>query len=302
MRMLPLSSSRIRQFARRIAPLYWFVGVVRYVIFRARLRAEKKRYARGHFAHLPPPFLRHRVHGALDPESYTNAGKVLATRIVESLREHGMHGGSIDVLDFACGPGRIAAEVKRLERSWQIYGCDIDDAAIAWATANLAGIADFSVNAGTPPTRFKDDQFDAIYSISLFTHLDEPSQNLWLAELSRIAKPGGLAVLTVHGARTWGSCTGAERERIAADGFLFRVDRTGSLKLDGLPDGYQTTFHSRAYVEGVWTRWLEILSYQEGGLEGHQDLIVLRKLGRVRDAGDTALPPTSRGAGPWESA
>lgn len=269
--------SSIRQFARRIPTLFWLVGVIRYWTFRARLGAENKRYAQHHFAHLPPPLLRHRVHGALDPESYINAGRVLGARIVETFREHGIGHDPVRVLDFACGPGRIAAEVKKLEPAWRIFGSDIDPSAISWAAANLQDVAEFSVNSATPPTSFATDFFDVVYSVSLFTHLDEPAQLLWLAELSRITKPGGLAVLTAHGARTLGSCSNSERARIARDGFAFRVDRTGRLKLDGLPDSYQTAFHARTYIERVWTRWFDIISYREGGLGDHQDLIVLRK-------------------------
>lgn len=267
----------LRRYARRIPLLFWVAGVVRYGVFRMRLRAENKRYALGQHSNLPPPVLRHRVHGALDPQSYENAGRVLALRIVETFREYGFGSSPAKVLDFACGPGRIAAEVKKLEPTWQLLASDVDQSAIAWALANLKGVAEFSVNESRPPTRFPSDLFDAMYSVSLFTHLDEASQFLWLAELSRTIKPGGLAIATVHGANTLDSCGPDERNRIAREGFAFRVGRTGWLKLDGLPNSYQTTFHSRAYIERAWTRWFEIVSYREGGLEGHQDLIVLRK-------------------------
>jgi SAM-dependent methyltransferase len=272
-----LHFSTLRLYARRIPPLFWLAGVVRYLVFRFRLSAENERYSAEQLPYLPPPILRHRVHGALDPESYVNAGRVLGARIVEALHDHAASGGNLHVLDFACGPGRIAAEVKKLEPNWQIKGSDIDQVAVAWARSHLHHVAEFSVNEASPPTAFPRDFFDAIYSVSLFTHLDEPAQLAWLAELHRVTKPGGWAVFTTHGATSLKSCTPDERARIARDGFAFRIDRTGWLKLDGLPDFYQTTFHSRAYVEHVWTRWFDIASYSEGGLEGHQDLIVLRR-------------------------
>ena len=73
------------------------------------------------------------------------------------------------------------------------------------------------------------------------------------------------------------SCTRRERIELAERGFAYRVDRRGQLKLDGLPDSYQTTFHSRAYVEANWQRDFELLEYTEGGLAGHQDLVVLAR-------------------------
>ncbi|HUP98725.1 MAG TPA: class I SAM-dependent methyltransferase [Usitatibacter sp.] len=266
----------VRDVVRRIPPLYWLAGVTRYGAFCMQLRAEDRRHASGHFSHLPPPRLRHRVHGALDPESYANAGRIVGARIAETLLEHGI-ATNARVLDFACGPGRIAAAVKALQPSWGLNGSDLDQHAIAWATDYLGAVADFFVNRALPPSPFPAASFDAIYSVSLFTHLDEPTQLAWLEELERIAKPGGLVLVTTHGVATLGSCSDHERARFERDGFVFRVGRTGWLKLDGLPDTYQTAFHSRAYVERVWRRFFDVVDYREGGIAGHQDLVVLRK-------------------------
>ena len=60
-------------------------------------------------------------------------------------------------------------------------------------------------------------------------------------------------------------------------GFAYRIDRTGRFKLDGLYDSYQTTFHTREYVERSWSRGFEVAEYTEAGLIGHQDLVILRR-------------------------
>jgi hypothetical protein len=58
------------------------------------------------------------------------------------------------------------------------------------------------------------------------------------------------------------------------------VGHKGRFKLDGLPQRYQTSFHTREYVGRVWGHWFDILEHAEGGLHGHQDVVVLRPRGR----------------------
>lgn len=269
--------SQVRAYARKVPPLYWAVGAARYLTFKVRLGAENRRFAARHDATLPPPLLRFRVHGALDEESYVTSGRVLAQCIAQALRSQGFVFSGARVLDFACGPGRIAAELKRLEPAVDLYGCDSDGDAIAWARGHLAHIGHFRENAMVPPTTFAAGSFDGIYAISVFTHLDETAQDQWLAELRRIVRPGGIVLATVHGASATTSCTEAELKQLEERGILYRVDRTGPLKLDGLPDAYQTTFHTQGYVYGDWSRWFEIVDYVAGGLAGHQDLVVMQR-------------------------
>jgi SAM-dependent methyltransferase len=253
------------------------VGAARYLAFKLRLGAENRRFAATRDGTLPPPLLRFRVHGALDEESYVNAAHVLSQRIAEAFRGQGLALDGARVLDFACGPGRIATELKKLEPAIDLYGCDSDPEAIAWAAPRLERVGRFRRNDITPPTTYAAGFFDGIYAISVFTHLDETAQDEWLAELRRIVRPGGIVLATVHGTSATASCTEAELEQLEDRGFLYRVDRKGALKLDGLPDDYQTTFHTKGYVYGEWLRWFEVVDYVEGGLAGHQDVVVLRR-------------------------
>jgi len=107
--------------------------------------------------------------------------------------------------------------------------------------------------------------------VSVFTHLDEARQFDWLAELKRISKPGAVAILTVHGSAYSENVSMPER------GFLYKVSRRGPLRLRGLPDDYQTSYHARRYIEREWARFFKIEHYAERGMNAHQDAIVLRK-------------------------
>lgn len=268
---------KLREIAKKIAPLYWLAGYVRHLRFTRSLRTANLAYACQVSPPIPPPMLRYRVHGALDESSYIDVGKSIASCLVHCLDSHAIDANDSTILDFACGPGRVAVEFKRLNPSCRLAGSDIDKEAIAWARVHLIESADFTTNEPVPPTRHANGNFDIIYSISLFTHLDEPLQKLWLAELARILKPGGTLLTTIHGNFARASCTQDELKELDRNGIAFRVDRKGRFKLDGLPDFYQTTFHTRAYVAKVWSEFFEVVDHLEGGLGQHQDLVVLRR-------------------------
>jgi len=207
---------------------------------------------------------------------YLHAGLVIATCIDEGWRRH-RQGPPSEVLDFGCGPGRVAIQFKQLDRGCKLSGTDIDPEAVSWAREHLSEIGVFETNALVPPLRYAKDFLDLVYTVSVFTHLDEESQFQWLEELARVLRSGGLLIATVHGATARASCTLSEIAALEAKGFVYRVDRTGRLKLDGLPDSYQTTFHSKAYVERTWQHHFELLEYLEGGLAGDQDVVILSR-------------------------
>jgi hypothetical protein len=55
----------------------------------------------------------------------------------------------------------------------------------------------------------------------------------------------------------------SEQEKLHARGILFLTGMTGRLKLDGLPDFYQETFHTREYIYREWAKYFEVLHYAE---------------------------------------
>jgi 2-polyprenyl-3-methyl-5-hydroxy-6-metoxy-1,4-benzoquinol methylase len=269
--------ARLRQVAKSIPPLYWSVGAIRYLQFRRDLRTREREYAARADHRNPPPMLRYRVHRSFDERGYEAMGHSLAEAIVGCLREEHVELEGREVLDFACGPGRVIRDFHAMVPSARLTGSDIDAEAIGWANSHLGDIAKFRTNGCTPPTGFEEAMFDIVYCISLFTHLDESSQYAWLAELSRLLRPGGVLLTSVHGDAASGPCTRYERAALERDGIVFRVDHKGRFKLDGLPDFYQTTFHTRRYIERHWTRHFDLRAYREGGLHGHQDLVLLAK-------------------------
>jgi SAM-dependent methyltransferase len=196
------------------------------------------------------------------------------------------------ILEFGCGCGRIMRWMEELGRKRKLVGTDIDALAIEWASESLP-FAQFDVNEGLPPTRYRDGEFDLIINHSVFTHLDERYQDLWLTELQRIASPEGLLVLSIHGEHAFE----ISESYIEADSRLRRewrpeLERQGILFIaddsyvgSAFPDFYHTAFHAPWYVFEHWSRWFDVLAFLPKSSLDFQDQVVLRRRDDARAAG-----------------
>lgn len=106
------------------------------------------------------------------------------------------------VLDFGCGTRRFIRALQNHYPSISIYGCDLNRNHVEWCNQYLDAMV--IQNTIIPHLPYADHTFDLITAFSIFTHIDE-FELTWLAELSRILKPGGIAYLTVLTDETWNS-------------------------------------------------------------------------------------------------
>jgi SAM-dependent methyltransferase len=255
--------------------------VGRFVVFKSRLLAAMVRDVRDlrdpELAPLPPARLRQRVSGSTDVQTFLIVGRNVARDLDDLLGTLGRGVRSFEnVLDFGCGPARVLRFLRDAPASCRLHGTDIDPESIAWCERNLPEIR-WSVNRHHPPTHFADGAFDLIYSISVFTHLDEPLQLAWLQELRRIARPGAILIISVHGERLARAIPRLAEREIDDAGVVFVEGATGMLKPDGLPDFYQNSFHTRDYVLREWSKYFEVLEYRERAINDHQDAVLLRR-------------------------
>ncbi len=110
--------------------------------------------------------------------------------------------------------------------------------------------------------------------LSVFTHLNEFMQDLWLAELSRILTPGGVLLLTVHARAASQGLDLDGQKMLQLHGFVHQC----SQKLRGLvPDWYQTTWHSREYIVNRLSTWFGDIRYCVVP-DSQQDIVAARKL------------------------
>lgn len=104
-----------------------------------------------------------------------------------------------------------------------------------------------------PPLPYANDRFDLVLGFSVFSHLREKAQQIWLQELRRVMTPNGLAVLSTLGEYAF------QREMSGATKLksLGIVERREYYSLKGLLTGrcsrdvYQTREHAKSVVEGL---------------------------------------------------
>jgi SAM-dependent methyltransferase len=270
----------IKAFLKKI-PLARRVNAMRrYLELQARFRREDEKDKTQPLGALPwpPAKLRYRVHGQADRESFARVGEECARNIREVLASHQRPLESLQsVLDFGCGCGRVLRHFEGISKSVRFTGTDIDPESIAWNKSHLT-MGAFEVNDAMPPTRHAAGSFDLLYAISIFTHLDERFQFAWLDEIARVLKPGGLALLTIHGETGHAALAPEKRARMREKGFAFEIAETGRFKLDGLPDFYQTAYHTEAYIRSHWNRGMRIIGFHPAAINHHQDAVVLERL------------------------
>jgi SAM-dependent methyltransferase len=223
----------------------------------------------------PPAHLQRRVVGAVSPNFIASATRTIAG-FAGALASNGARLEDMSsILDFGVGCGRVSRRIAETFPNAELVGADIDGEAIDWLNANYAPrLGAFVTLPHMPPSSLPSDKFDFVYSISVFTHLDEEMQFAWLDELRRVTKPGGLLILTIHGDNYIQLFPPEIRDKILKDGIYYNKDAGLT---EGLPDFYKNTYHTREYIMRNWSKYFDILTYLPLGCEEHQDLIVCRK-------------------------
>lgn len=229
---------------------------------------------------LPDAKRRARVAGTTDPLFFDSLGLSSVEMMRGVLQKYfGRDYRDFEsVLDWGCGCGRAARFVCEAAPN-QLVGIDIDADNIQWCAENLPHGRFFSIHP-KPPTEFADGTFDLIYGISVFTHLSELDQNLWLAELYRLARPGAAILMSVHGEIAFLRADGSAKRFLALqnEGML---DYGRCKDLDEvMPEqketaAYKNVVHSRRYIYTKWSDHFNILDVLDGAIGGHQDLVLM---------------------------
>jgi len=205
------------------------------------------------------------------------------------------------ILDFGCGCGRFARMLKGYQGI--LAGCDVDSSLVNWCSASLPFMAT-KLSKVYPPLSYNDDEFEAIISISIFTHLNEDIQTTFLRELFRICQPKGRLFLTVHGLRAMEralseinilrmldiddqlfqkACLNFNNNKHAFvlqdNGHLTTISPYSKYILTGKaiadPYEYGITFIPQSYLSAHWGQWFDIIDYRHGAIHNFQDIVVL---------------------------
>jgi SAM-dependent methyltransferase len=192
------------------------------------------------------------------------------------------------LLEFGVGVGRLARMFKGFRGRY--VGADIDKRNVSWLAKAMPEF-DAVRTAPRKPLPFDDETFEAIVSVSVFTHMTRADHLFYLDELRRVAKPGAYIFLTVHGERALSRATSEEKifkmlsveraelqkaqESFARDDGYHFVQQGGHLTSTDYT--YGMTFISDRYIRRVWNGFFEILDINMGAIHNFQDIVVMRR-------------------------
>lgn len=202
---------------------------------------------------------------------------------------------SARVLDFGIGWGRIARFFLKDIEPEGLYGVDVDAELIRECsnTDVPATIAHVDPRGSMP---YCDGMFQVVIAYSVFTHLPEPIQDIWLAEIGRVLAPGALFVGTVQSPRTfeffasvdpddpaqhfWHRRVAGRVRRhpeaaatLAERGFGYLPSQ--ATRWDDPRETFGNAFLSPAYAQRHWSKFFDVLEYYDRA-DFAQAIIVVR--------------------------
>lgn len=223
--------------------------------------------------HLPPAHLAFDAHGHVNWRIYRESGTVVANQLAQVLQESRAPASSASsrhILEWGCGPGRVIRHLQARMPTDKLYGSDYNPESIAWCTANIPNVT-FIENGLHPPLQFQSEFFDAVYAISVITHLSEPVCHEWVTELKRIIKPQGILVLWSNGDHIAESLLPEEKRRYGQGEFTERTNYKEGKKM-------YLSFHPPTWVRQSLLSEFEVIKHYPGGFSGNeQDVWIARK-------------------------
>lgn len=196
------------------------------------------------------------------------------------------------VLDFGCGCGRTTRFLSLMQR-FEVHGSDINQQLVSWCKNNLKAVTT-SANELLPPLRYRDGEFDFVYSLSIFTHLPEKSVFSWLDELARVTADNGIVLLTTHGFPAIEIICGSKQHQqmfqitedyarkllktFSSEQFVYRALSEDVVRAANAGDDYGNSFTHESYIQSQWARSVfEVIQFIPGGMRGWQDVTILRR-------------------------
>lgn len=181
--------------------------------------------------------------------------RVKAAYLLDLLRGHFGATEALALLDVGCGVGNNHALLQG--KLGSVSGTDISAACLAQAQARNPGVAYRPYDGTRLP--FEDDSFDAAVTICVLHHVPPAQWGAFAAEMNRVVRPGGMAVVFEHNPLNPLTRRVVSNCEFDADAVLLRQRETRAL-LSGA--GFQAVT-SRAILSvpsaGPLTRRLDLL-------------------------------------------
>ena len=219
---------------------------------------------------LPPDYMLYESY-RLDYEHYYSDGRNTAEWVKSMLGKYISTEG-IHLLEWGCGPARIIRHLPAILPGSRIFGTDYNADTIAWCERNIQGVV-FSRNGLLPPLHYADSHFDAVYAISVFTHLSKENHDAWLEEIYRVLRPSGIFLFTTQGEAFQVKLSGEERQVFSEGEIVVRSYFNEGHRLF-------SSFQPEQFIKSLLKDNWELLYHEQGKVEGDspaQDVWVIRK-------------------------
>lgn len=206
---------------------------------------------------------------------YLETGYYSVLRIFKILEHFAVNPRTIgSIFELGCGTARLLRHFRCID-GVRLVGSDVNPEMIEWCQEKLSDM-EFYHNELTPPLTFAaDNSFDLMLASSVFTHIPLETQSLWLEEMQRILRPGGIFICSVLGQNHASLLLGVEEmEKLRQDGsFTLTSDDSKATFSTRIGGSAWDVFQTRAEVIKVFGSFFQIVDYIPGG----QDFLVLRK-------------------------
>lgn len=248
-----------------------FTDDLRYRMQKNEKRRKNKEFKRKYpDIKLPPDYLIYESF-QIDYDEYYTKSINSAKWILDHVKKfHTIN--NVSILDWGCGPGRIIRHMPAfLDDNSKLFGTDYNSKSIDWCKTNIDGI-DFNCNSLEAKLPYKDDSFDIIYGISIFTHLSEKKHYDWITELTRVLKHGGVMFLTAHGDSFIDKLTEIEKSEYQKGNIVER-----GMTIEG--HRTYTAYHPAGFMNKLFEK-LKILEHIEiptSGSKAQQDIWIVGK-------------------------
>lgn len=240
------------------------LDAARFLRTKWRTAAENQVFLENNPEFTPPPlWWMHDMYRSTSFDLYWRTGRETAAAIAAKIDRH-VSAPHPRIADWGCGLARV---MRHLPDRYQRTGFDYNAQAIAWNTEYIAGVQ-FLKNNLSPPLPAEDAVFDAVYALSVFTHLSAAAHEKWIAEIERVLAPGGVFLGAFHMNPPAGQLLPAEQARFDAGELVVR---------GGVKEGSRifTAHHPEAYLRSTLFKNFDVIE-EPAELFG-QTLFVVRK-------------------------
>lgn len=224
-----------------------------------------------------------RTYGSPSPETarrYLASGNATVSLIVDHLVRAGVEPQTARWLEIGAGFGRLIRVLVDHARPERVWAMELDPDALAFVAREFGVHPVGSTEAFEPSEPVA---ADAVYAISVITHVDRVGTDAFMALVARTLQPGGAVLFTSHGSASLAVLGNYDDGRYEPR----RTEVEASLKSDGMafvPYGWTDTCgmtwhdpdHLRSVVAAQAPDLVEV-TFEPGGLDGHQDIWVYRR-------------------------